>query len=55
MKKIEVCSSCGIRLIDRSSTSFPCPVCGETAIGRCRICRDQSVNYICEKCGFEGP
>ena len=49
------CSSCGIRLVDRGCTSFVCPSCGQTAIGRCINCKDQSTKYVCKECGFEGP
>ncbi|HID73813.1 MAG TPA: DUF1610 domain-containing protein [Thermoplasmata archaeon] len=51
----EHCTSCGVRLMERGFTTFRCPVCGEGIIGRCRQCRDQSVTYRCEACGFEGP
>ena len=49
------CASCGRALRGAGATQFPCPSCGETAIGRCSRCRDQSVLYRCPKCGFEGP
>jgi predicted RNA-binding Zn-ribbon protein involved in translation (DUF1610 family) len=49
------CNSCGVRLTMKHSTEFPCPKCGETRIGRCAQCRDQSVAYKCEACGFKGP
>ncbi len=49
------CSSCGIMLVGHAITSFPCPSCGETRIGRCAQCRDQSVSYTCPSCGFSGP
>lgn len=52
---VETCSSCGTRLLGKSVTSFPCPQCGEGAIGRCAQCRDQGVFYACEHCGFTGP
>jgi predicted RNA-binding Zn-ribbon protein involved in translation (DUF1610 family) len=55
MENEKICSSCGIRLIGKSTTFFPCPNCGKTEIGRCPNCRDQSVTYICAKCGFSGP
>ena len=51
----ENCSSCGIRLIERGDTVFPCPHCGASLVGRCRNCRDQSVKYKCVDCGFMGP
>jgi len=49
------CSSCGRTVPAKGATQFPCPNCGETTIGRCARCRDQSVLYHCPKCGFEGP
>jgi len=55
MENEKICSSCGVRLIGKSTTFFPCPTCGKTEIGRCPNCRDQSVKYSCVKCGFTGP
>ena len=55
MDKEKICSSCGIRLIGTGISFFPCPMCGNTEIGRCANCRDQSVSYLCPECGFEGP
>ncbi len=52
---LENCSSCGIRLIERGDSVFPCPHCGAAQVGRCRKCRDQSVSYKCPECGFMGP
>jgi hypothetical protein len=49
------CTSCGNALPVKGSTQFVCPGCGETTIGRCPRCRDQSVLYTCAKCGFTGP
>jgi len=49
------CASCGRALRGAGATQFLCPNCGETAIGRCSRCRDQSVTYRCPKCAFEGP
>jgi len=49
------CSSCGVALLGRGATHFPCPDCGQTSIGRCARCRDQSVSYKCSACGFQGP
>ncbi|HUU07876.1 MAG TPA: zinc finger domain-containing protein [Thermoplasmata archaeon] len=51
----KACSSCGIRLVQSSETTFPCPDCGRGTIGRCTRCRDQSVKYKCTECGFSGP
>ncbi|MEW5937520.1 MAG: zinc finger domain-containing protein [Candidatus Thermoplasmatota archaeon] len=50
-----MCNSCGIRLTMKHSTVFKCPNCHESVIGRCAQCRDQSVQYECEQCGFKGP
>jgi len=55
MENEKVCSSCGVRLIGKSTTFFLCPMCGQSEIGRCPNCRDQSVKYACPKCGFSGP
>ncbi|MGD0056317.1 MAG: zinc finger domain-containing protein [Methanomassiliicoccales archaeon] len=55
MESEKVCNSCGIRLISKGITFFSCPMCGESQIGRCTNCRDQSVPYVCPKCGFGGP
>ena len=52
---VENCSSCGIRLVDRGDSIFPCPNCAGAKVGRCRQCRDQSVGYRCPECGFMGP
>jgi Zn-ribbon RNA-binding protein len=54
-KLTDICSSCGTRLLGKATTSFMCPGCGEHALGRCQQCRDQSVHYKCEGCGFTGP
>jgi len=55
MVKDKICSSCGKRLIGHGNTTFKCPKCGNTEVGRCDQCRDQSVSYECKKCGFVGP
>ncbi|MFA5772815.1 MAG: zinc finger domain-containing protein [Thermoplasmata archaeon] len=55
MEEVEVCNSCGNKLVYTGSTTFPCPSCGNTTIGRCPTCRDQSVVYKCKQCGFSGP
>ncbi|MEE8182632.1 MAG: zinc finger domain-containing protein [Thermoplasmata archaeon] len=49
------CSSCGVVMQRKGTAIFKCPACGEGTIGRCTQCRDQSVPYKCEVCGFEGP
>jgi predicted RNA-binding Zn-ribbon protein involved in translation (DUF1610 family) len=54
-KITDTCSSCGTRLLGKATTAFACPSCGEGKIGRCAQCRDQSVHYRCENCGFTGP
>ncbi|MEM0128105.1 MAG: zinc finger domain-containing protein [Thermoplasmatales archaeon] len=55
INSLEMCSSCGIGLEDNGATSFKCPSCGQVIISRCANCRDLSVQYECEKCGFRGP
>ena len=55
MSEDTVCTSCGIPLTETGSTVFKCPGCGKFDAGRCYNCRDQSVNYKCPECGFEGP
>ncbi|MCK4758347.1 MAG: DUF1610 domain-containing protein [Thermoplasmata archaeon] len=50
-----VCTSCKIPLTERGSAIFNCPSCGKNTIGRCKSCRDQSVEYQCPECGFTGP
>ncbi|MDD3245606.1 MAG: zinc finger domain-containing protein [Methanosarcina sp.] len=52
--KIEYCTSCGIRLVEKGYVKFPCPQCGEE-IGRCTSCRQQGNVYTCPKCGFKAP
>jgi Zn-ribbon RNA-binding protein len=42
-------------LAGKGAAHFPCPDCGEATLGRCARCRDQSVPYVCPKCGFTGP
>jgi Zn-ribbon RNA-binding protein len=54
MKKADKCNSCGKGLVHRGSATFPCPICDEF-IGRCYHCREQSIKYVCKKCGFTGP
>ena len=54
MKKAEKCISCGKGLLERGSVTFPCPMC-DAVIGRCNGCREQSVKYACQQCGFTGP
>ncbi len=53
-EKATVCTASGVPLVERGSTSFPCPGCGEVSIGRSPRCRNQGVAYVCE-CGFQGP
>lgn len=55
MRKADTCSSCGDRLVEKGSTDFLCPKCGDHPIGRCPECRDQGVEYECTDCGFIGP
>lgn len=54
LKRAVTCTSSGVPLTDKKSTSFPCPSCGEP-IGRSERCRNQAVAYICPGCGFSGP
>ncbi|HDP96938.1 MAG TPA: DUF1610 domain-containing protein [Euryarchaeota archaeon] len=54
-EKEKICTSCGRRLAEDGGTTFTCPSCGEQEIGRCAICRDQSVVYSCPRCGHSGP
>ena len=54
-KLTQNCSSCGTRLLGKATTTFACPACGEAHVGRCAQCRDQSVAYRCDSCGFTGP
>ncbi|HKZ23115.1 MAG TPA: zinc finger domain-containing protein [Thermoplasmata archaeon] len=49
------CSSCGAVLSGKGTTVFSCPSCGQSRIGRCGRCRDQSVAYRCPACSFMGP
>lgn len=49
------CTSCGRAVPAKGAVQFPCPQCGDAVIGRCARCRDQSVGYVCPKCGFSGP
>ncbi|TAJ45474.1 zinc finger domain-containing protein [Methanofollis fontis] len=51
---IQKCTSCNAPLAESGSTKFGCPICG-TEIRRCAPCREQSIAYTCEKCGFQGP
>lgn len=55
MAEIDTCTSCGIRLVGKGGTIFPCPSCSERTIGRCKQCRNQSAKYVCTECGFRGP
>ena len=53
--KVELrCTSCGRPVPSKGATQFPCPSCGEATIARDARCRDQSVPYVCPKCGFVG-
>ena len=54
MEKTDKCISCGKGLLERGSATFSCPLC-DYIIGRCNSCREQSVKYVCQKCGFIGP
>ncbi|HHC19300.1 MAG TPA: DUF1610 domain-containing protein [Euryarchaeota archaeon] len=52
--QVRTCTTCGSTL-DKGSTVFYCPNCGEAIIARCKRCRALSRSYVCPKCGFEGP
>ncbi|MFL2981631.1 MAG: zinc finger domain-containing protein [Candidatus Poseidoniaceae archaeon] len=53
-ERATVCTSSGVPLVDKGSTTFPCPTCGDP-IGRSPRCRNQGVAYVCPSCGFQGP
>jgi predicted RNA-binding Zn-ribbon protein involved in translation (DUF1610 family) len=53
-QKVEYCTSCGIRLVEKGYVKFPCPQCG-AEIGRCSSCRQQGNVYTCPKCGYKAP
>jgi Zn-ribbon RNA-binding protein len=53
-QKVEYCTSCGIRLVEKGNVKFPCPQCG-VEIGRCGSCRQQGNVYTCPKCGYTAP
>jgi len=52
--RITKCVACNVDLIEHGFVRFPCPNCG-TELGRCMMCRHQSIPYSCPNCGFEGP
>ncbi|RLF38017.1 MAG: RNA-binding protein [Thermoplasmata archaeon] len=54
MKLTDRCISCGIGLVEKGYTTFPCPICS-SPIGRCNRCREQGTAYRCKNCGFVGP
>ncbi|MFZ2498588.1 MAG: zinc finger domain-containing protein [Methanosarcina sp.] len=53
-QKVEYCTSCGIRLVEKGYVKFPCPQCG-SEVGRCSSCRQQGNVYTCPKCGYKAP
>ena len=53
-ERATVCTASGVPLVEKGSTTFPCPACGEP-IGRSPRCRNQGVTYVCTSCGFQGP
>ncbi|MBA3046533.1 MAG: DUF1610 domain-containing protein [Candidatus Thermoplasmatota archaeon] len=55
MENEHACASCGTRLIGKGDVVFKCPGCGIKLLGRCAQCRDQSVEYGCKDCGYQGP
>jgi predicted RNA-binding Zn-ribbon protein involved in translation (DUF1610 family) len=48
------CTSCNGTLAETGATQFKCPECS-SVISRCYRCREQSISYECQKCGFRGP
>lgn len=54
MQRARFCTTSGTPLVEKGSTTFPCPNCGE-AIGRAARIRIQAVPYVCPSCAFEGP
>ncbi|MBP2133443.1 putative RNA-binding Zn-ribbon protein involved in translation (DUF1610 family) [Methanomicrobium sp. W14] len=50
----EKCTSCKAPLSEAGWTKFECPKCG-SIIYRCHRCRHQSIPYVCQSCGFQGP
>ncbi|UCD92163.1 MAG: DUF1610 domain-containing protein [Methanobacteriota archaeon] len=46
------CSSCGAILTGEGTVLFKCPSCGDSMIGRCVNCREQSVSYSSKACCF---
>jgi len=55
LERALTCTSCGIRLEGTIFASFPCPNCGEVSMGRCKVCKNQTIPYVCQECGFQGP
>jgi predicted RNA-binding Zn-ribbon protein involved in translation (DUF1610 family) len=55
VKKVNICSSCGMPLKGEGYTYFICPICGKSEIGRCANCREKGVEYSCPTCNFKGP
>lgn len=55
MSEEHMCASCGTRLTGKGNVIFKCPGCATKELGRCAQCRDQSVEYKCPDCGYEGP
>ena len=53
-KQVEHCVSCNVRLTGEGAVKFKCPMCG-AELGRCGRCRQQSNQYVCPKCAFQGP
>ena len=50
------CTSCGKRVeTEKYWVRLNCPSCLKQEIIRCEKCRRLAVQYVCGKCGFEGP
>ena len=51
----KTCISCKLKIVEKGSTKFKCPQCGQYEIIRCKHCRETAVKYTCPNCGFIGP
>ncbi|MBW6451125.1 MAG: DUF1610 domain-containing protein [DPANN group archaeon] len=50
------CTTCNSEIFSGEHFSkFSCPKCDEVVICRCSKCKTLSNDYICKKCGFNGP
>ena len=53
-ERATVCTASGVPLVDKGSTTFPCPQCGH-AIGRSPLCRNQGVHTFALVVDFKDP